>query len=55
MSGSWIGDEEEIRKGKLGGGCDNQEDTEEGWQGQADSEGGRLRHTHKPLWEGADH
>lgn len=24
-------------------------------RGQADSEGGRLRHTHKHLWEGADH
>jgi len=47
LSGSETRDEKEVRKGKLGDGCDDQENTEEAWWGQADSEGGRLRHIQK--------
>ena len=36
-----------LGKGKLGDGCNDQENTEEAWWGQADCEGGRLRHIQK--------
>ena len=42
-----LGMKRRLGKGKLGDGCDDQENTEEAWWGQADSEVGRLRHIQK--------